>query len=430
MLITQRRVTLLLAGTALISPSNGFVVHPLTTSSTSTSCRPPARSAGTFFGELKVATNGEETATETPSTKIIDEPEDEPELIITTEGPTSMTFFDIDDECEGSSCLLPDDQDPIDSCPIAKEERKTSQNRVDQVLFFVPIFTPLLAYVSYEMVASLSDDVIELLSNKNFVVVDGGAYESKIIAPAINGVVVPSIAILFATLISETITSLRQRQQDIRTTINMEATELRVLQAMVDAFPAGSLVQDRCRAYLIQYTSRLIAESQPGTDIEEACGGDSEMNGFLATLNGVNTEHDILRDSLLAESYGAVSRLNSERSQRISSLQSTFPALHFVILSVLASSICFAFLLETNQDILIFLNAVQLKLLWAMLVGVFSALGTVCYDLVDPFRGSYQISKATVDQLYTIRSALRASAQLSECSIDSEPGDMCGENEF
>jgi hypothetical protein len=25
---------------------------------------------------------------------------------------------------------------------------------------------------------------------------------------------------------------------------------------------------------------------------------------------------------------------------------------------------------------------------------------------------------------------LRASAQLSECSIDSEPGDMCGENEF
>ena len=81
--------------------------------------------------------------------------------------------------------------------------------------------------------------------------------------------------------------------------------------------------------------------------------------------------------------------------------------------------------METNQDILIFLNAVQLKLLWAMLVGVFSALGTVCYDLADPFRGSYHISKATLGQLYTIRDAIRASARMS--GLDD---DMGGENEF
>lgn len=207
----------------------------------------------------------------------------------------------------------------------------------------------------------------------------------------------------------------------------MEAGELRVLQAMVDSFPLHSPVQTKCRSYLIQYTSRLIAESQPGADFDklEACGGDSEMTGFLATLNEVNQNGAFVRESILAESYNAVARLSSERSQRISSLQSTFPALHFVILSVLACSILFAFLLETNQDILIFLNAVQLKLLFSMLVGVFSALGTVCYDLVDPFRGSYQISKTTVDQLYTIRSAIHASLQLT-----SRADDMNGENEY
>lgn len=337
------------------------------------------------------------------------------------DGPGSFTFFDIDEECEGGQCLLIDEGQS--SGPIQRQERV---ELADRILIWLPIVAPIVAYLSYEQVASFSDDVIELLSNKNFVVVDGGAYESKIIAPAINGVVVPSISILFATLISETITSLRQRQQDIRTTINMEAGELRVLQAMVDAFPARSQVQDRCRSYLVQYISRLISESQPMTaqKIEEACGADSEMTGFLAALNGVNGE-SVVKDSILGESYMAVARLNSERSQRISSLQSTFPPLHFVILTVLAGSICGAFLLETNQDILIFLNAVQLKLLWAMLVGVFSALGTVCYDLADPFRGSYHISKATLGQLYTIRDAIRASACMS--GLDD---DMGGENEF
>jgi hypothetical protein len=392
---TLQRLSLVFAFLAF--SSNAFVVKA-----------PPARLLSTEL--FVIGANGDSQTTKTNT-------------LTPPEGPASLTFFDIDEECEGSHCMLIDVEDT--SSPVPKQEQAQVQ-LIDRILLWLPIVAPLVAYLSYEQVAEFSDAVIECLSNKNFVVVDGGAYESKIIAPAINGVVVPSIAILFATLISETITSLRQRQQDIRTTINMEAGELRVLQAMIDAFPPGSLVQDRCRSYLVQYTSRLIAESQPASaqKINEASGADSEMTGFLAALNQVNGK-SVVHDSILAESYMAVARLNSERSQRISSLQSTFPALHFVILTVLAASICGAFLLETNQDILIFLNAVQLKLLWAMLVGVFSALGTVCYDLADPFRGSYQISKSTVAQLYTIRSALRASARMTTVGDD-----MGGENEF
>lgn len=45
------------------------------------------------------------------------------------------------------------------------------------------------------------------------------------------------------------------------------------------------------------------------------------------------------------------------------------------------------FLMETNQELLIFLSAIQLKILWGMLIGTFSALGVVNYDMVDPFRG-------------------------------------------
>ena len=133
------------------------------------------------------------------------------------------------------------------------------------------------------------------------------------------------------------------------------------------------------------------------------------MNGFLTTLNGMTRSET--PSIIVSESYAAVTRLNSERSQRISSLQSTFPALHFGILTALAISICFAFLMETNLDLISFFDAVQLKILWTMLIGTFSALGVVCYDLGDPFRGSYQIGK-TVNQLYTIRDVVRAAGNM------------------
>ena len=69
--------------------------------------------------------------------------------------------------------------------------------------------------------------------------------------------------------------------------------------------------------------------------------------------------------------------------------------------------------MEANQDLLVFLNAVQVKFLWSMLVSTFTACFVVFYDLRSPFSGSYQIS-ASVDQLYTILMALKASKTLDE----------------
>jgi hypothetical protein len=325
---------------------------------------------------------------------------------VSIDGPSTPYF---DPECEGESCFLPCEV----SSTFPTEAEKRLNESVESFLFYVPILSPILAFVTYRQVASLSDDTIHFLAQNTWVAVDGGAYENKIIAPAINGVVIPAITILFATLLSNTFATLRQRQQDIRTTINMEAAELRVLASMVDLFTPED-AQTKCRSYLLQYTSRLIAESQPGTEFKNLVAGDSEMNGFLNTLNTMSVSSSSSASSaLLPQSYAAVARLNSERSQRISSLQSTFPPLHFGILTVLAVSICLAFLMETNLEILIFLNAIQLKILWTMLIGTFSALGVVCYDLGDPFRGSYQIGK-TINQLYTIRSAVRASEKVKK----------------
>lgn len=243
-----------------------------------------------------------------------------------------------------------------------------------------------------------------------------------------------AISILFANLIGTTITTLRQRQLDIRTSINLEAGQLRILQSLIEVLNNNG-EQQVCCSYLAQYTSRLIAESQPTFESHALTGSlDTELNGILRSLNRLAVmskdpkNAEVTPNNLvLDKSYQSCTKLYEERAKRVASLRSAFPALHFVIVATLAFSICIAFLLESNQDILMFLNAIQLRILWTMLVGTFSALAIVCYDLGNPFRGSYQIS-TSVDQLYTIRLALRAN--LSEFRSNGETANDSSEEDY
>lgn len=59
----------------------------------------------------------------------------------------------------------------------------------------IPIVTPIIAFLSYDMLATSFRTLVESLSwDRAWVPVDGGAYQAKIITPAINGVVLPAIA--------------------------------------------------------------------------------------------------------------------------------------------------------------------------------------------------------------------------------------------
>ena len=333
-----------------------------------------------------------------------------------------------------------------DSASISSDTH-ISPSMIDAALRYIPIVMPLLAYSTYESTAQLFDNAVTIISNNNWIAVDGGAYQAEIITPAINGLVVPSIALLFATLVANTINSLRLRQQQIRTSLNTEANDIRMLSTMIDSLPKElHEVKYRLRDYLIQYTSRIIAESRPGLSVELQML-DCELNGFLGLWNKVSmasystmyidtmlpvsnetikyqndlnlsqrqlqSSTQVLPSYIFTEAYDALTRLRSERSIRLSSLQSTYPPLHYVILTLLASSICTSFLMETNQELLIFLSAIQLRILWSMLIGTFSALAVVNYDLRDPFRGSYNVA-ISVDQFYTIREAIRATISLEQ----------------
>ncbi|GKY92756.1 hypothetical protein MPSEU_000245600 [Mayamaea pseudoterrestris] len=289
-------------------------------------------------------------------------------------------------------------------------QNRRNDNDIESLLeFALPTITPILAFFTYEYVAQGFNQVVEIFSDNKWYAVDGGQLQAKIIAPAVNGIVVPAIALLFATLTSTSISTLRQRQVDIRKCINLEAGELRSLGHMIYVFPEGP-VRDLCRSYLLQYVNRLLNEcratvSDASDVIDPRKGMDTELNGLLLQLNeGYNNP---IPSHLADQSFAAVTRLREQRLIRITALQSTYPMLHWVTLGALAFAACVCFLIETNQDILYFLQAFQLKLLWATLIGTFVSCFTVFYDLGSPFAGQYKIT-ASIEQLHTIKVAFKA----------------------
>jgi hypothetical protein len=337
-----------------------------------------------------------------------------------------------------SSSTFDDDDNPS-SLPYNKRRIISSSPTIismEFVLKYLPFLMPIIAYSTYESTARSFNRLVEFISDNNWIAVDGGQYQAEIITPAINGLVVPSLALLFATLMNNTINTLRQRQLQIRTSLNTEANDLRMLLTILDSLPIQlQSVKNHLREYLIQYSSRVISECQPRLSLNNLMyigSMDNELNGFLLYWNGLSMscygtmyidtllpasnytvdlsesalfgryenqlgittkqrqQHIVpfMSPTIFSETYDALTRLRNERSIRISALQSTYPMLHYVILALLAGSICTVFLMETNQDLLLFLSAIQLRVLWSMLIGTFSALGVVNYDMIDPFSGS------------------------------------------
>ncbi|KAL3931861.1 MAG: hypothetical protein SGBAC_011116 [Bacillariaceae sp.] len=333
---------------------------------------------------------------------------------------------------ESSNVPLDVDEMPSISYLPYDEDASEMELLMDKILQFAPFFLPVVAYNLYDPTAIAFAALIDFLTTNNWVAVDGGAYQAMIIAPVINGVVVScklneyddhmkhdacpqfhlrfhsykAISLLFAIQIGLTISKLWQRKNDIQLCITLEASKLMMLRNLLSDFPSTNETQEKCIFYLLQYTSRLISECHETVNIglPDISQTDSELIGCMEELNKAASASPSSGycTLLLDQSMAAVDSLGQSRSRRISALQSTFPLLHYVLLGTLALSICFAFLMETDQDILVFLNAIQLRLLWTMLVATFSALGLVCYDLGHPFRGFYQISDS-VKELYDVR---------------------------
>jgi hypothetical protein len=292
--------------------------------------------------------------------------------------------------------------------------------KFDPYLVLIPLLFNVLAFTSFHAVEDSYEYMYEMFAKAmgvNFKFVDGGNIQAQMISPTLNGIVLPTASLLFSTMVSNTIGTLRGRIQDIKMCLNKEAADIFKLSTLLDLYPddgyfnhmtkeSVSSLRKQCKQYLQLYTEQLISESQDGYD-HDSPDMTSQVQGqelyktiqyYAAYANNTTS----IPTHVLTDSLTLIDRLDDNRMTRMTLLRAPYPVLHYMILGVLATAIIFAFLMQTNQDLLQFMNDVQLTLLWTMLVGALSLIGLVIYDLNGPFRGSYRVTNA-IRQLSSIR---------------------------
>jgi len=258
--------------------------------------------------------------------------------------------------------------------------------------------------------------------------VDGGQFTVNLLRPTITGVVVPVISIALATLVSTTINVLRERQVELRALINKEACELRLLRrALLGMYGTRQHASRRAKALalLCGYVDQLERECSVGAiqaleDLQLSGGiAVNELDLLAGMFHGVDGAA-ASRQGSVGVAEGLILSLNGHRSDRVALLLSTFPVIHWGVLIALSCSVCFTFLLNSNQQVLQYLNSVQLRFLFAILVGVFSGTATLCVNLADPFRGSFSIAEAATQlgdlQLCLKQDVIEATAEEGEIS--------------
>ena len=354
--------------------------------------------------------------------------------VVRAPAPNSLFFpnpnVDNDIGIEGT-CALPIylDEDEFNSVdPTARERFRIA-------LSIVPFLCPIAAFFSYDFVVHCFHELVT--ASRPWFSVDGGSAETLLITPVINGIVLPSTSVVLGTLMASTLTSLRQRQINIRACLNKEACDIRTMDSVVNALYAQPADAARRRTLLNmvhQYVSRIIVESRAESTGDISKTSESELDGLMRAIyderkdahwhsqgDGTPEGGSAFSGAMKFSLPALLQSLNHKRSQRLAELQTSYPAVHWLILSLLGSSIIACFLIESDSAALQFLDSLRLRLLFSSLMGVASATVTLCIDLNDPFRGNFCITPSA-DQLYVIRESLAEQVARSESQAASASG--------
>lgn len=215
-----------------------------------------------------------------------------------------------------------------------------------------------------------------------------GRYMADLIRPILNGPVTLSISILFGTLVAMTIQTLNSRQITIHNTLVSTTEEIRELWLLLESFPEP--YKARGRNLLSTFLSTSFQDFNQGS-VTATSLRKQEMGLLLLLLNQLTDDETTKTPAYIGEVYSRVQNMKEMRSTLISTLETDFSWAHYANIVLIANTLLFVFLLETDQDAMQFLVGFQLSICWAMLVGTYAMLGVIIYDLATPFAGIFNI---------------------------------------
>jgi len=234
--------------------------------------------------------------------------------------------------------------------------------------------------------------------------------QTNVVTQVVNGPVITSLSVVFASLISMTISNLHGRQIAVNQSLIGEVHQLRLLEALFLSSVVDHVTEkDHTLAITLleKYRAHLFADGF-STRSEQSSSHlyvESTLPAFLEWTFNVQCSAKPKRgqsfDSVLDEVRTIVVGILTERRNRWKSLLAVhFPPVHYAVLALLALCISISFLVATAQAGVLFSTEGQssCRLLWVVLQTTLSALGVLCWDLSRPFRGAYVIERTSAAQ--------------------------------
>lgn len=222
--------------------------------------------------------------------------------------------------------------------------------------------------------------------------------------------VITSVSVLFASLVGLTISNLHSRQAEIHRTLILEVHYIRELQNLLlhyystDANKESSTntIIHQC---LARHIDLLLSRAyDQGRGRHKNMTNDTALPATLPVTADISDPHRYIESSLtpvLLEFLKrphppaltkAVRAILHQRRQRWLALYATpFPSAHYGTLVVLAAAIVASFLVATTANGTVAFG-MPVRLLWAILWTSLMALGSVVYDLAQPFAGLYHVA--------------------------------------
>jgi Protein of unknown function (DUF4239) len=211
---------------------------------------------------------------------------------------------------------------------------------------------------------------------------------TELVRPVLNGPVTLSVSILFGTMVAMTIQTLYNRQITIHKMLISMIEEVRELWLVLEGFPEPYRKQGR--QLLDTFVTASFQDFNEGL-VTPTSLRRKEMGALLLLLNQLSDDDKTKTPTYIGGAYSSIHSMKEIRSELISTLETEFSWAHYANILALASILLFVFLLETDQDAMQYLVGFQLSICWAMLVGTYSMLGIVIYDLATPFSGFFSI---------------------------------------
>ena len=312
-----------------------------------------------------------------------------------------------------------------------KDDSEARHFLENQLFILAPFFAAFASFFLYPTASRWFHSIAVLLSNNKWVPVDGGQLQWSVLLPALNGVVMTCVSLLYANLISTTGTQLRNRQIKIQESLTTEIDGIRGLAQLLPFYPEGEVgAQSLCGSQLMVYIKLLTLELSPDSDPLSLRSASPPLSSYREKLHSTSILDGALHDNIRERSYEMLDRVGTGRSSRIAALQNTFPPLHYVTITALTAAILFVFLIETDRPVILFLDNFQLRLIWSLLVGTLTAIYCIGIDLSSPFVGTYvvaadQLLDEAEDLLTLIRETSTKPVSEPIASVESN-GDLNG----